>query len=55
MDKTNKPYVTNIDGIQIFSADYVFEQTQAQSRRIDRVELIAVASLIMNVVFILTH
>lgn len=55
MDKTNKPYMASIDGNQIFSAEYVFIQMQAQSRRIDRVELIAVANLAIHITFILTR
>lgn len=51
------PYTyVEVDGVQVFSASYVFEQMMAQSRRIDkaRIEssvsaLIALASLALNI------
>ena len=38
-------YVLNVDGRQVFTADWVFEMMQAQSRRIDRARSIALAAL----------
>lgn len=36
-----KPYFVEVDGVQVFSANHVFEQMQAQGCRIDRVKSIA--------------
>jgi hypothetical protein len=54
-----KPFVLDVNGTQVFSADFVFEQMQAQSRRIDRAEakaaiaaIIAIVSLIFNIVLL---
>lgn len=41
MDKEQNPYVIDLNGNQVFSADYVFQQMQAQGRRIDRAKHIA--------------
>lgn len=42
-----RPYIVEIDGVQVFSADFVFEQTQAQSCRIEMARGIAIAAVIM--------
>lgn len=41
MNEKQKPYVIDVNGNQVFSADYVFQQMQAQGRRIDRAKHIA--------------
>lgn len=51
------PYqFVEVDGVQVFSANYVFEQMMAQSCRIDKVSikssvaiLIALASIALNI------
>ena len=43
------PYVIEVDGIQVFSSDFVFRQMQAQSRRIDRARSIAMLAMAMAV------
>lgn len=54
-----KPYVLDVNGTQVFSADFVFEQMQAQGSRIDRAQakavvamIIAIASLILNIILL---
>lgn len=39
--------VINIDDDQVFTADFVFQQMMAQSRRIDRAEMIANMALLV--------
>ena len=39
--------VINIDDDQVFTADFVFQQMMAQSRRIDRAEMIAKTALLV--------
>lgn len=39
--------VINIDDGQVFTADFVFQQMMAQSRRIDRAEMIAKTALLV--------
>ena len=58
MDK--KPFVVNVDGVQVFSADFVFQQMQAQSCRIDRARrcaviaaVVAAAAVALNLVLLL--
>ena len=47
--KKEIPYVIEVDGVQVFSSDFVFEQMQAQSRRIDRARSIAMLAMAMAV------
>ncbi len=47
-----KPYVIDINGNQVFSADFVFQQMQAQSCRIDRSRHIAEFSAVVAIVAI---
>lgn len=42
-----KPYVVEVDGTQVFSADFVFQQMQAQNRRINRARAIAIIAFII--------
>lgn len=44
----NKSLYIVVDGEQVFTADYVFEQMQAQGRRIDRANTLSVASLVAS-------
>lgn len=41
MNEEQKPYVIDLNRNQAFSANYVFQQMQAQGRRIDRARHIA--------------
>lgn len=43
------PYVIEVDGVQVFSSDFVFEQMQAQSRRINKARSIAMLAVTMAV------
>jgi endo-alpha-1,4-polygalactosaminidase (GH114 family) len=36
-DEIMEKYYIEIDGVQVFTADYVFEQMQSQNRRIERI------------------
>lgn len=45
--KNKSPYIV-VDGEQVFTADYVFEQMQAQGARIDRVKQNAITALIVS-------
>lgn len=45
------PYVIEVDGVQVFSSNFVFGQMQAQSRRIDRarsIAMLAAAIAVLN-------
>lgn len=44
-----KPFIVSVDGVQVFSADYVFKQMQAQGQRIDRAKRIAVLSMAVSI------
>lgn len=55
MNEEEKPYVIDVNGNQVFSADYVFQQMQAQGRRIDKARHIAeMAALLAAVALLLT-
>jgi hypothetical protein len=43
-----KEIVVDIGDNQVFTADFVFEQMQAQGRRIDRANTLSVASLVAS-------
>lgn len=47
MEHNQKPYVIDIEGNQVFSADFVFEQMQAQGCRIDRARSLAVGAVVV--------
>lgn len=48
-----KSYIVNVNGDQVYSAEYVFEQMQAQCRRIDRIKRIAISSMAVSVVSVI--
>lgn len=48
-----KKQCVEIDGIQVFTADYVFEQMQAQNRRIERILNMAKISCAMSCIAVL--
>ena len=45
MDKRS---IIEVDGVQVFSSRYVFEQMMAQSCRIDRIWFVAKLSLVIS-------
>lgn len=60
LTKGGKPFVVEVEGVQVFSADFVFEQMGAQSRCIILARriavtaaLIAAASLVLSLVLLL--
>lgn len=48
-----KPYFVVVDNVQVFTADFVFEQLSANGRRIDTARGIAVASAIISVLSVI--
>lgn len=48
-ESMEKPFIVSVDGVQVFSADYVFKQMQAQGQRIDRAKRIAVLSMAVSI------
>jgi hypothetical protein len=53
-----KSYIVKVDDVQVFSADFVFQQMQAQGQRIDRARriaelavLIATAAVVVAIIF----
>lgn len=49
----NTPHIVKVDGVQLFSADWVFEQMQAQSCRIDRSNKFALLGIAVGVVAVI--
>lgn len=49
----NTPHIVKVDGVQLFSADWVFEQMQAQSCRIDRSNKFALLGITVGVVAVI--
>ena len=47
------PHIVKVDGVQLFSADWVFEQMQAQSCRIDRSNKFALLGITVGVVAVI--
>ena len=43
-------YVIDVDGHQVFTVRYVFEQMGHQSCRIDRIEAMAAAALVFSII-----
>lgn len=43
------PHIVKVDGVQLFNADWVFEQMQAQSCRIDRSNKFALLGIAVGV------
>lgn len=55
MNEEQKPYVIDLNGDQVFSADYVFQQMQAQGQRIDRANIkAAVAGVAAAISFMIS-
>lgn len=50
MDHQDKPYIIDVDGNQVWSADWVWEQMQAQSCRIDRARSLATGAVVVALV-----
>ena len=53
-----KPYIVKVDNVQVFSADFVFQQMQAQGQIIDRARhiaefavLVAAAAIVVAIIF----
>lgn len=46
-------YIAEVDGLQVFSADFVFEQLQAQSCRIDRARGIACVAVAVAIIAVI--
>lgn len=49
-----KPYFVVIDGVQVFTADFVHEQMAAQSRSISRANNTAFVSIVLAILSIVT-
>lgn len=49
--KEKTPYVIEVDGVQVFSADFVFEQMGAQNCRIDRLHTLIKLSWLIWAMF----
>lgn len=48
------PYFIEIDGVQVFTADFVHEQMTAQSRSISRANTTAFVSVVLAIMSIVT-
>lgn len=53
MKRLNRKNIVEINGEQVFSADWTFEQMQAQSCRIDRSNRIALISIAVAVIVVI--
>lgn len=46
----DEPMCVEVDGVQVFSSRFVFEQMQAQNYRIDRIYTIEKVSCLLSVI-----
>ena len=49
-DGSYKPIVADVNGMQVFSADFVFEQMSSQGCRIDTAKIIAIVAVIISLI-----
>ena len=52
--QTQKPFFVVVNGVQVFTADFVHEQMAAQSRSISRARTIATVSTVLAVIAMIT-